>query len=104
MNRNFSDYSKGIQDTQKLINIMKTKEVSVKIYECDENLNEIEFEVSAEISPFYPAVMYLRNGDPGYPAEGGELFNFHIEPDPTEYGFTRTDILNKAEEYLYEQV
>jgi len=29
--------------------------------------------VTGEIAPYSPAVFYLRNGDPGYPAEGGDL-------------------------------
>jgi hypothetical protein len=30
-------------------------------------------EVDYDYDPGRPAVMYLRNGDPGYPAEGAEL-------------------------------
>ncbi len=35
-------------------------------------------DVSASISDYYPAVMYLRNGDPGYPAEGGEVEDLEV--------------------------
>lgn len=46
-------------------------------------------DVTAHISPYYPAVMYLRNGDPGYPAEGGEVEDLEVTgPD----GFTWTVI------------
>jgi hypothetical protein len=33
---------------------------------------EIQFEMNC-VSPGRPAVMYLRNGDPGYPAENAEF-------------------------------
>lgn len=34
--------------------------------------------VVGSMSPSYPAVMYLPNGDPGYPAEGGEIMDLSI--------------------------
>jgi hypothetical protein len=34
--------------------------------------NDLPLEVEFDISPYYPATMYDRNGDPGSPAEGGE--------------------------------
>ncbi len=30
---------------------------------------------TGHITRYYPAVYYLPNGDPGYPAEGGEIEN-----------------------------
>lgn len=36
-------------------------------------VNDVEYEVECRVSDYYPAVMYLRNGDPGYPEEGGEI-------------------------------
>ncbi len=33
----------------------------------------ILLDVSADVSPFVPMLQYLSNGDPGYPAEGGEV-------------------------------
>jgi hypothetical protein len=33
----------------------------------------VEFSISYSASPYHRAVPYLRNGDPGYPAEGGEI-------------------------------
>lgn len=40
-----------------------------------ENDDGTEYEVVVEftISKYFPAVMYLSNGDPGYPEEGGEV-------------------------------
>lgn len=38
-----------------------------------EDGTEIEIIVEYSISKYRPAVSYLRNGDPGYPAEGGEV-------------------------------
>lgn len=35
-----------------------------------------EIRVTGYLSKYYPAVMYLRNGDPGYPAEGREIEDF----------------------------
>ena len=34
--------------------------------------------VEATITDYHPAVMYLSNGDPGYPAEGGEIEDITI--------------------------
>lgn len=34
--------------------------------------------IVGSISPYYPAARYLRNGDPGYPAEGGEIEDLAI--------------------------
>ncbi len=46
-------------------------------------------DVSALITDYYPAVMYLRNGDPGYPSEGGEVEDLEVVgPD----GITWDDI------------
>ena len=39
----------------------------------DDEPDYIELRVTAQISQFHPAVMHLSNGDPGYPAEGGEV-------------------------------
>ncbi len=33
----------------------------------------VDLEVEFDHTPYRPAVMYLRNGDPGYPAEGGDI-------------------------------
>ncbi len=34
--------------------------------------------VEATITDYHPAVMYLSNGDPGYPAEGGDIEDITI--------------------------
>lgn len=39
----------------------------------NEDGTEYEIAVKFTVSKYHPAVMYLRNGDPGYPAEGGEV-------------------------------
>lgn len=39
----------------------------------DGDAEPVVLEVEAEVSDYHPAVRYLRNGDPGYPAEGGEV-------------------------------
>jgi hypothetical protein len=54
---------------------------------------EIEVDLDGSISKYYPAVMYLRNGDPGYPEEGGELEDFTVTLD----GKDITDELSKEE-------
>lgn len=33
----------------------------------------LELDVTFAVSPYHPAMPYLPNGDPGYPAEGGEV-------------------------------
>lgn len=51
----------------------------------DDEYEYVDLEVSATISDYYPAVRYLRNGDPGYPAEGGEVEDLTVTmPDGTE--------------------
>lgn len=37
------------------------------------NYKEVEMVVEYEVTPYIPEVRYLSNGDPGYPAEGGEF-------------------------------
>jgi hypothetical protein len=34
--------------------------------------------LTGSIAPYSPAVPWLRNGDPGYPAEGGEIEDLRI--------------------------
>ena len=46
---------------------------------CDDGGDELrEIRVVGEIGRFYPAVMHLPNGDPGYPAEGGDIVDYKI--------------------------
>ena len=52
----------------------------------DEDSDTLMLDVSATITDYYPAVMYLRNGDPGYPAEGGEIEDLKVVgPDSIEW-------------------
>ena len=46
---------------------------SVTITYCD-----IEMEIVYEATPFVPEVRYLSNGDPGYPAEGGDFDIYEV--------------------------
>lgn len=41
--------------------------------EDEETGTEYEVVVTYSVSKYHPAVMYLSNGDPGYPEEGGEV-------------------------------
>ncbi len=61
-------------------------------------------DVSATLSAYYPAVMYMRNGDPGYPAEGGEVEDVTVTgPDGIEWSSIPEALLVKLEEMAYEQ-
>jgi len=42
---------------------------------------EIEVDLQGYVSKYHHAVMYLPNGDPGYPEEGGECENFTVTLD-----------------------
>ncbi len=48
-------------------------EGTVTITYCD-----IEMEIAYEATPFVPEVRYLSNGDPGYPAEGGDFYIYEV--------------------------
>ncbi len=50
--------------------------------DVDGDSETLMLDVSASITDYYPAVMYLNNGDPGYPAEGGEVEDLTVvDPD-----------------------
>ena len=77
------------------------------LYDFGEGNEDIRIE--GEITPYYPAVMYLRNGDPGYPEEGGEIEDprvfrivdgkeLEIEGDLAE------QIVEKLSDAIYESV
>lgn len=69
-------------------------------YDAEGNETEITVELEGYISKYYPAVMYLKNGDPGYPEEGGELEDFSVWLGDEDI----TETLTKAEyEDLVEQ-
>jgi hypothetical protein len=60
--------------------------------------SDIEVEIDGSMSKRKPARMYLKNGDPGYPEEGGELEDFSIcLPDGT-------DITNTVPKEVYESL
>jgi hypothetical protein len=46
--------------------------------------NGMDFEVTGDYSKYEPMRMYMPNGDPGYPAEGGKLENVCIILDNNE--------------------
>lgn len=65
--------------------------------------------VCVSVSEYRPAVRYLRNGDPGYPAEGGEVEEITVAlSDGTEMNPIPEDLydaleqiaIDKAEEEL----
>jgi len=45
-----------------------------------------EYEITFEFRAGRPAVMYLRNGDPGYPADPDEIEFVSISPGAGEHG------------------
>lgn len=57
------------------------------------------------IDPYIPATMYDRNGDPGSPEEGGDiydLFIFNEDNDDITDDFTNEEIIN-IKERIYER-
>jgi hypothetical protein len=67
-----------------------------------------EIRVVGEIGRYYPAVMHLPNGDPGYPAEGGDIESYTItdkltgveieDPDGKILDSVMDDVYEKASE------
>jgi len=47
---------------------------------------EAEYEITFRFRPGRPAKMYLRNGDPGYPADPDEIEFISIKPDAGDHG------------------
>lgn len=45
----------------------------------DINFRGVDIRVHYEATPYVPAVYYLSNGDPGYPAEGGDFDIYSVE-------------------------
>lgn len=78
-------------------------------YELPEPNGDGEYEtllldVNAHISDYHPAVMYLRNGDPGYPAEGGEVEDLTIiGPDGVEWDSISEVLMSKLEDMAYDE-
>ncbi len=65
-----------------------------------------EIRIVGEISPYYPAVMYMSNGDPGHPAEGAEIENYKIFDTATGNGIEDPggDILDSVLDEVYEKI
>ena len=40
--------------------------------------NDRTLRLKGHVTPYSPAVMYLSNGDPGYPEDGGEIEDLEI--------------------------
>lgn len=54
-------------------------------HELESPYGDQTLSVCATISAYYPAVRHLRNGDPGYPEEGGEVEDLSVVlPDGSE--------------------
>lgn len=52
----------------------------------DDDLEPVTLEVEAEVSDYHPAVMHQRNGDPGWPADGGQVEELRFfGPDGREW-------------------
>ncbi len=81
-----------------------TFNVSVMWDAGGDNLREIR--IVGEISKYYPAVMYLSNGDPGYPAEGGEIENYRIfdKISGAEIYDAEGKILDSVMDEVYEKI
>jgi hypothetical protein len=80
--------------------------------EIDTTICELEVEVSASITPFIKGKMHLKNGDPGYPDEGGDIEDLEIKlvrygtrADGKKYRFylNITDFVSKNEKESIEQ-
>jgi hypothetical protein len=72
----------------------------------DDDDNEVFVTATGTKSADVPAKMYLKNGDPGYPAEPGEVEIDKIastdeEGNPVEFDESQYDAL---EEYIFETV
>ncbi len=63
-----------------------------------------EYEIEFEYRAGRPAVMYLRNGDPGYPADPDELEVIKITPGAGDHGvfsdIAQRDLEEWAQEWL----
>lgn len=61
--------------------------------------------IVGEISEYVPARFYLSNGDPGYPAEGGEIEGYKIfGPDGKEIEDPNGDILDAVVDDVLEKI
>ena len=71
------------------------------IVRADFSWNDLDFECDASVSPYRPATMYRKNGDPGDPEEGGEIKDlciYYVGKDVTN--IVRDEIFSLAEEAI----
>jgi hypothetical protein len=65
---------------------------------------EAEHEITFRFRPGRPAKMYLRNGDPGYPADPDEVEFVSITPDAGDHGafsdIAQRNLESDAQEWL----
>ncbi len=65
----------------------------------DGEVETLLLDVTASITDYYPAVMYMNNGDPGYPAEGGEVEDLTVTgPDGIAWADIPPALLEKLED------
>jgi hypothetical protein len=70
---------------------MRTGSKTITIYDVD-------LDVEFEISEYIPAVHTLSNGDPGYPAEGGDLYITSVSLGGVEiYDLISDSVINEIE-------
>ncbi len=64
----------------------------------------VSLDIEATIAPGRAAVMYLKNGDPGYPAEGAEINELTIKLNGVDvYGQLSPEIIEEIELQALEQ-
>lgn len=65
----------------------------------DGEVETLLLDVTASVTDYYPAVMYMNNGDPGYPAEGGEVEDLEVTgPDGIAWADIPPALLEKLED------
>lgn len=79
-------------------------EYEYELPEPDGDGETLLLDVSAHISDYHPAVMYLRNGDPGYPAEGGEVEDLTvIGPDGIKWDSIPEALMSILEDMAFDE-
>ncbi len=69
----------------------------------EDDAEPILLDVSANISDYDPGCMYLRNGDPGYPPEGGEVEDLEVTmPDGSVMNPIPAKLFSLLEELAHE--
>jgi hypothetical protein len=72
---------------------MSTTSFVIEEFEFHDQLITVELEVDYDVSAYVPARFYLANGDPGYPAEGGEVdFSATVVEAFHEFGAAATPL------------